>query len=306
MKRKLVKQGAATLMVSLPSEWIRKQDLEKGDEVNLEEQDHELIISKGDIRSKRETRINLTNFTESSIRTAIVNAYRAGYDKVEVNFQQDKKYLIILNTLKNYLLGFEITKKDKESCIIENITEPSEEKFELLAKKILYNISLLIENTEQRLRQQNDSKEYESIVHTIHQYDNFCRRVLSKKNLFGAQSNLFWSYLNLLIHGQRELYHLNRYLDKNPKIKFSSFSFYEKIKKAFELLKEGYLEKDLKKLEQLHELEKKSIYEEMYSLLDKNKGKENIVLFHLGFALKNFYLASSPLVGLYLSSKVSQ
>jgi len=306
MKRRLVKQGAATLMVSLPSEWAKKLSLEKGDEVNVEEQDHELIVSKSEIKSKRQTKINLSNHTESSIRTAIVNAYRSGYDVVEVNFQDEKKYAIIVNTLKNHLLGYEITKKEKDHCLIENITEPSEEKFELLAKKMLYNISLLMENTEERLRGKSEFKDYEALVLTIHQYDNFCLRILSKKNLFGVQTNLFWSYLNLLVHGQRELYHLNRFLDKNPKIKFSSFSFYEELKKSFELLKEGYLHQDLKKLEQLHELEKKSIYTELYSLLDKKSGKENIILFHLGFALKNFYLASSPLIGLYVSSKVSQ
>jgi antitoxin component of MazEF toxin-antitoxin module len=306
MKRKLVKQGAATLMVSLPCEWAKKLGLEKGDEVNLEEQDHELVISKSEIKSKRQTKINLSNHTESSIRTAIVNAYRSGYDVIEVVFQDEKKYNIIVKVLKTHLLGFEVTRKEKDYCLIENITEPSEEKFELLTKKILYNISLLMENTEERLTGKGEFKDYESIVLTIHQYDNFCRRVLSKKNLFGAQSNLFWSYLNLLIHGQRELYHLNRFLDKNPKLKFTSFAFYAETKRVFELLKEGYLHQDLKKLEQLHELEKKIIYTELYPLLEKKSGKEEIVLFHLAFAIKNFYLASSPLVGLYLSSKISQ
>ena len=37
MKRKLVQQGAATMMVSLPSKWIKKFGLKKGDEIDLEE-----------------------------------------------------------------------------------------------------------------------------------------------------------------------------------------------------------------------------------------------------------------------------
>ena len=35
--RKLVKQGTATLMVSLPAKWIKQQELEKGSQVEVEE-----------------------------------------------------------------------------------------------------------------------------------------------------------------------------------------------------------------------------------------------------------------------------
>ena len=33
MKRKLVKQGAGTMMISLPTKWIKENNLDKGDEV---------------------------------------------------------------------------------------------------------------------------------------------------------------------------------------------------------------------------------------------------------------------------------
>jgi len=45
MKRKLIEQGGGTLMVSLPSRWIRDFELEKGDEVEIEEIGKQIIIS---------------------------------------------------------------------------------------------------------------------------------------------------------------------------------------------------------------------------------------------------------------------
>jgi len=45
MRRKLVKQGAATMMVSLPSKWVKDQKLKKGDEVEVSEAEGRLQIT---------------------------------------------------------------------------------------------------------------------------------------------------------------------------------------------------------------------------------------------------------------------
>ena len=132
----------------------------------------------------------------------------------------------------------------------------------------------------------------------IHKYDNFCRRIIVKKNLFGSKSNLYWTFLSILIHAQREIYHLNKYLDKE-KVNFNDFKYFDHLKKVFHLLKRGYEEKSFSKLEQIHELEKQVIYKDYYSLIIKGK-KENIILYHITVAIKELYLASSPLIGIIL------
>ncbi len=304
MDRKLVQQGNSTLMVSLPSKWLKQFGLKKGDDVSIEEVGGNLLISKESTKKKKQTKFNLNNCTESSIRTTIINSYRSGFDIIEINFKDDHQYKIILNTINNYLIGFDVTKKEKNTCVVENITEPSEEQFDVLFRKILYNISLLIDGTESRLKEEIRFEDYEAVVLTIHKYDNFCRRVISKQNIFGSESSLFWTFSGILIHGQRELYHLNKFLDKN-KVSFKNFEFFHKLKEVFDMLSEGYIKKDISKLEKLHELEKKIIYSDFYNVIQTNK-KENIVLYHVAVAIKDFYLASSPLIGLLLASNISK
>ncbi len=304
MKRKVVRQGAATLMVSLPSKWAQKVHLKKGDEVDIEESDGNLVISKEAKAVKRQTSIDISNYSESSIRVALWNSYRAGYGKIIVNFDDEKQYGIVKDVIKNYIVGFDVTKKEKNSCIIENITEPAEEQFDVLFRKILYNVSLLINITEERLRNRQISDNYNEVVLKIHQYDNFCRRVIAKRNISGTDAYLLWSFLTLLIHAQRELYHLNRFLDKG-KVKFVHFEFYAQLRKIFDLLNEGYVKKDLSKFERIHELEKDILYKEFYDLIQRNNGKENIILYHIATAIRKFYLSVSPLVGLLLESNKS-
>ncbi len=45
MRRKVVKLGPATLVVSLPSKWTKKFSINAGDELEMEEHNKNLIIS---------------------------------------------------------------------------------------------------------------------------------------------------------------------------------------------------------------------------------------------------------------------
>ncbi|MBW2987388.1 AbrB/MazE/SpoVT family DNA-binding domain-containing protein, partial [Candidatus Woesearchaeota archaeon] len=45
MKRKVVKQGSATLTVSLPTSWTKKYNIKPGDEIEMEVQDKAILIT---------------------------------------------------------------------------------------------------------------------------------------------------------------------------------------------------------------------------------------------------------------------
>lgn len=290
-------------MISLPSKWTKKFNLKKGDDVEVEEDEDKIIISKETSSSKKSTKIKLKDSSDSIIRAAVINAYRAGYDLVEIEFDDEKAYKAINQTIQDYVLGFDITKKEKNKVVIENITEPSADQFENLFQKVFYNISNLIDYTEKRLKGEPSLESYEEISYRIYKYENFCRRVMVKRNLFGSSCNLFWSFAHLMTHGQRELYHLNRFLDKNN-VKFNNFEIITKLKKLFSLLHEAYQKKDISKIEEVHRIGNNAIYHDLYDSIQKGS-KENIILYHLGSSIRNFYLASSSLTGLLLESKSS-
>ena len=300
MKRKVVKQGEATLMVSLPSKWAKKYNLSKGQEVDIKEVDNNLVISKEGIDIKKKVTLEIKDNSESLIRISIINAYRAGFDVIHINFKSNEEYKIILDVLRDYIIGFDVIKKELNSCTLENITEPSEDQFEVLFRKIFFNISSLINATELRLK--NKNSEYKDLVLKTHQYDDFCRRIISKKNYTASKSGFYWSFLSLLGHGQRELYHLNKFLDNN-KVNFNDMEILNDLRKIFELLTDVYVKKDINKLEEIHKLEKILIFNKVYKKIQKSQ-KENIVLYHLAGAARNFYLSTSPLTGLIFDNKL--
>jgi len=300
MKRKLVKQGAATMMVSLPATWIKQNNLGKGSLVSIEPVDKNLLISPKALKDiKSETTIELKGLTESLIRTLITNTYRSGYDKINVNYENHKQFKILNNAIKTRLIGFEITLQQRNFCVVENITEPSDEQFDTIVNKIFYNIHELFEDTKQRFYNKDINLEnIEEIEERIQKYDNFCRRVISKSKLVIKKPEFLWTFLTLLVHAQREIYHLNKLLP--IKISSKTFSFFEETQKLFENVRSAYIKKDSSLLAQIHEKEKQLIYDTGYNLLKQKTGKEEIVIYHIMISVKEFYLASSPLAGLLL------
>jgi phosphate uptake regulator len=330
VKRKLVKQGASTMMISLPSKWIKTNNLDKGSEIDLTtNNDNSLIITAKEIDIKpKEAKIKITTSVESSIRTIITNAYRLGYDKLLIEFNHPDDINKIKKILTKQLIGYEITETNIDFCKIENITEPSIDHADKIFLKVLFGISELINAIEQIINGEDKIKYVEELEEKIQQYDNFVRRTQSKNPT--NKTPLQWIFHNQLIHSQRELFFISEYLtnkiilnnkidnkinNKNvnennkhdkktniEKIKISKDTkeLYANLKIIYNLLKEGYLKKDIKMLESIHELEKKIIYDTGYNLLKKSSGDETILNYRIISAIRGFYLCSSPILGILL------
>ena len=152
--------------------------------------------------------------------------------------------------------------------------------------------------TDERLAGKEKGKDYREVTLKVHQFDNFCRRVLSKKNEPVQRAALFWAFLSLMTHGQRELYHLNKYLDK-AKSGAVKTPLLKDMKKMLDLLQDGFVKNDASKLGNVHDMEKKLIYGKFYDAV--SNGKLGIVQHHLASAIRTFYLASSPLIGILIA-----
>lgn len=299
MKRRLVQQGTSTLMVSLPAKWTKKHSLTKGSEVDISELDETLQIAIDSSTQKKSTELTLNSNLESAIRIFITGVYRKGYDKIKVNFSNEEQFKQISTIVKTRLIGFDITKKEKNYCIIENITEPSGDQFENILQKVFLNIHSLFNTTEKRISGEKEVESFEEIEERIQKYDNFCRRVIIKSGVSLHHPEFLWSFLTVLIHGQRELYHLNKNM-KQIKVSDKTKEFFKEVKSMFELIEKAYKEKNTSLLEKSHELEKKIVYNHGYKLLQEAPKEEHIIIYHLMSTARTLYLCNSPLLGILL------
>ncbi|MBS3079676.1 hypothetical protein J4218_06140 [Candidatus Pacearchaeota archaeon] len=296
---KLIKQGGGGFTIYLPKKWVDENKLSKGDNLDVTVSGKELIIGPKATNKKSEIETKLTNSSETSIRTLITNVYRTGYDRVKIFFNTEDQFKILQKIIKTRLIGFEVIKKEKDFCIIENITEPSVDQFDNILNKLFLNIEEIFDITKERL---NNSKEkiedYNEVEERIHKYDNFCRRMIIKQKLIKQKSELFWSFLSQIIHAQRELYLLNKSFN-NKEVSKQIKELFETAKRLFDLTKQAYFENNIEILWKIHKIERETIYKKAYSLLE-TKPKESKITYHLASCIRQLHLSTSSLAGLIM------
>jgi phosphate uptake regulator len=300
MKRKLVQQGASTLMVSLPSKWIKENNLGKGDEIDMEVAGQSVVIAAKFLR-KKESKIKLSRIFEPLIRTLISNSYRKGYDRISVEFDSQKQFKILEDTIHNNLIGFEIIKKDEKSCLVENVTEPSIDQFENLLKKMFLGVHDLFEITKKRLDDPGckEVEDFEEVALRIQKYDNFCRRCVSKQSNIVENLEFFWMYLSMIFHGQRELLFINRALDSKIKISDKTKKILDKVYEIFKLSEKAYFERNIELLGKMHDAEQQILRQKAHMhFIHAKDSKEHAIIHYLLSSARKFFQSNSPLAGL--------
>jgi len=179
-KRKLVKLGTNTLMVSLPAKWVRKNSLKKGDELFVKDNMNQLILT-----SEKQTTLNQATVKYDSGQTPskrlFLLPYIRGYDRIKICYENPD---IVDFVEKNmYILtGFEIVEQKKDCMILSAIAKVDDANFDQVLER-LFNIilSMLKELQESFMTDNFDNlgsiSKYEGMANKL---NFFCRRILNK------------------------------------------------------------------------------------------------------------------------------
>jgi len=106
MKRKINKVGHNTMTISLPSEWVKQNNLTKGDELEVKEDGRQLIVGCDNKKKEKDIHIHVKSHEEFMGRL-ITGPYIIGYNSIKITYEDSKVYEKILRS-SNKILGFEI------------------------------------------------------------------------------------------------------------------------------------------------------------------------------------------------------
>ena len=106
MKRKLVKQGLSALTITIPSSWVRKNNLKAGDEVDVLERDTSLTISKEGRTELNEITVDLTGLLPRLADRFMARAYQKGYDRIILKSEDPDLLQAVKNKVPE-LMGYE-------------------------------------------------------------------------------------------------------------------------------------------------------------------------------------------------------
>jgi antitoxin component of MazEF toxin-antitoxin module len=306
MRRKLVKQGQNALTVTIPAIWTKSNHLKAGDEIEIEQIESDLLITTEYKHKKEETKLKLETNDFYFIKGSIKTLYRLGYDLIEINFKTKIQEKHIKETVDT-LLGFEIVDEKKDQIVIENITEPMEEKQEVLLRRIflitketfeiIINDIKLNANKKNRFNNLNLVKE---LTLRADKYDGFCRRSISKRRFEEKKIVFYWEMYQRLLLIQYSLNNIYQTLEteKPNKISIKLIETIEFIKQQYLVLYKIYFQNEPNLIQTVNLEIIKERHHKIHPLIMKSTGFENVIFTYCSELCRSINLLSLPLIAI--------
>lgn len=157
MKRRVALIGPSTLMISLPSKWVKKYGIKKGSELDVEENGGSIIVSSKESDSTKSKYIDLGKLDKIVYRM-IGALYKGGYDEVRIKFNSPNQLNDLLDVLSRTCPGFEVIEHGKDHLVIKEISKPKAEDFDNVLRRCFLSLISVSEESLNAVKSENKNK----------------------------------------------------------------------------------------------------------------------------------------------------
>ena len=270
MKRKLVKQGISTLMISLPIKWIKQNGLDKGSEVDLEEKGKEIIISLSPTSlSEKKISLDVGGF-DLLINRILISLYVKGYEEVELIFKDREETKKLKKHVVEELLGFEIIKQTQNKIIIRDLTGFEKQNIDDITKRIFFIIDGMLEDLINSNGKKQDLNDISNLDTSVNKLVHFSLRILNSRGYINQEKTISFYGIISILEQVGDI--IKQIINDFRKEKINSFNI-ELIKKIKSFL--GLFEKILFNFNKEDAVKFAKTYEEIKMSI---KGKDKIDL----------------------------
>ncbi|HLG23568.1 MAG TPA: phosphate uptake regulator PhoU [Candidatus Nanoarchaeia archaeon] len=204
MKRKIVQHGPSTLIISLPSQWVKQNNIKKGDELDVKEDGATLSIGVEASRSNYSMTQDVSKLKPYLVKQFLARAYQKGYDSIYITHNSVE----LLKTIKEKtleLIGYELVEQNDRFCVIQSISSHIELDFDNSLRRGFLLVKLMLEDCMQAY---NDSDE--SILKNlsikdleVKRFCFFCMRQITKSQYVAGpeivqQSHILYTLIGIL------------------------------------------------------------------------------------------------------------
>lgn len=268
MKRRVIRQGHNTLTITLPSEWVKKLNVQPGDEIDLHENSGSLVINGKQNNGHKTASIDITGLSVPMIWRFFQSAYREGYDEIKLIYEPKDNYesaynfytsqfeykrmgekviskkpgLEMIEELVNRFIGMEIIDHGNNYCTIKEMGDLTSKEFDNSLRRIFLLIQELFEKI-LSLIEHNEVGDIK-ICKTIHTMDinvdrfiDYCCRINNKINDSSFQKNkpvLFSTLFILELIGD-EFKYIGTHLSKTKRNVREVLPFAKVVKEHFDM-----------------------------------------------------------------------
>lgn len=199
MKRKVIQIADSTQLISLPREWAKKNNIMKGQELELEDDGDRIIIHTGNTPQKSRIEINLSGLTPRLADRFLARAYQLGYDELTIDYDSLDIALALQKKVPE-LMGFEIFDQSKSQITIKSLSSKIEIDFDSAFRKA-FLIALGIANRCLEATASRDKKTLEHIPNIdmdLNKFCYFCLRAINKGQYRGYDNRILYYLIETL------------------------------------------------------------------------------------------------------------
>ncbi len=127
--RKLISFGKGSYIISMPKNWIVKNNLKKGDLISVSDDGFELVLTASQQEKKvdsREINIDAKGKDLEFLKAEIVSSYLNGYDTINILFDNNNKEAPKIKDVIRNLSGLEIMEQTSTRIMAKNLININE------------------------------------------------------------------------------------------------------------------------------------------------------------------------------------
>jgi len=171
------------MTISLPSSWVKRHNLRKGEEIDVLEEDNCLMV-KPVCRNNglKTTEISFAGLDRDTRRDLVLATHKKGYDEIKINFDNQAVVKELHEYLNSMQLGFEVIKQEQNSVLLRNISNPEPEQFEDLFRRA-FRIAIEYSKKIEGVMNQDEDITHSCLLHetSINRISNYCKRIIIRE-----------------------------------------------------------------------------------------------------------------------------
>ncbi len=302
MKRSVIQLAGRTLLVSLPSKWADANNVKKGDELDLIEDGHRLVINTEKKAKPESTEIDADKL-QALLQRYIYALYKKGVDEIRITYSDPKVADLVRDTLLNETVGYEIVSQTPTSCDVKLITSGNIEEFDSLLRRTFL---LMISMADEALTSIKN-KDFEHLSKTAqleapnNRLTTLCRRSLNKwgSDKFNRVGPIYYIIEDLENLSDEykyfcmKLYELRNTKDKS--IRSEVLGILEKTNEMVRTFYESFYKFEVTKFIKIFDLRKKLI-QQSHNLIENKKLTpiEFYIIHHSMIILQKIFCMTGP------------
>jgi phosphate uptake regulator len=228
MRRKLVQLGQHTLMAAVPSTWVQRHGLKKGDQVEFTEFGNKLILTSTAEIYERKTSLHIPSHKVTVVWRMLQPVYTSGYDEVDITFD-DPRTLAMLEQSIQALIGFEIVEVDEGKVKIKSISAQLDEELPTVLGRCWNIIVTMMATYQESLKKRERLQEIYLLEQTMNKYAMFLQRVINRTGYKYPQYT--YQIVVFLELAANHIEYLRRHFAEHPRLRIES----EAVKEAARL-----------------------------------------------------------------------